>query len=271
MPSFSREGVGVAVEENDPIQLQAWSSVATTLLASLRIRPRDGSPTYSFQLELTVTNDRLTSSIGRQIDNGGVIDSVMIQATPKGTQAAPTQRGQCYAQLQLMHGGCLACGYVYPGHQPALNEFVEPGPAGGSGAITRVIFGPGTITTGRVLGVVPTGALWRWLAGVITYTDSATIGARSSNPVFRDALGNSYFLLPRAAGTASQVDKWTFSVGGGGESTLTIPSGTNSFETSIFDRAVIAGHDLFLIDANAIDGLDTCQFEGQVEEWVVPN
>ena len=80
MPSFSREGVGIAVEENDPIQLQAWSSVATTLLASVRIRPRDGTPTYSFEIELTVTNDRLTSSIGRQIDNGGVIDGGWVSA-----------------------------------------------------------------------------------------------------------------------------------------------------------------------------------------------
>src|SRR5438552_10296262 len=109
----------------------------------------------------------------------------MIQATPKGTQAAPTQRGQCYAQLQLMHGGCLSCGYVYPGHQPALNEFVEPGPAGGPGAITRVTFAS-TISTGRAFAT-PTGALWRWLASFAIYTASATVGTRNVFGRFRDA------------------------------------------------------------------------------------
>src|SRR5438552_8131438 len=115
----------------------------------------------------------------------------MIQATPKGTQAAPTQRGQCYAQLQLMHGGCLSCGYVYPGHQPALNEFVEPGPAGGPGAITRVVTAA-TVTTGRVLGVVPTGALWSWVMGSATYQASATIGGRNVFLRWRDAAANVY-------------------------------------------------------------------------------
>jgi len=219
---------------------------------------------------LTVTNDRLTSSIGRQIDNGGVIDSVMIQATPKGTQAAPTQRGQCYAQLQLMHGGCLACGYVYPGHQPALNEFVEPGPAGGPGAITRVVVA-GTVGAGRVIGVVPTGALWRWIYGVGVYGASATVGTRVVRLRFRESGGNIFDKTTALTVTANQSGQFEFAPNITSEQTANLDLATVANESPSPDRALPAGYDLFMTDTAAIDGLDVASSEAQVEEWVVPN
>src|SRR6267378_6994703 len=144
-----RDSIGVAVEVGDAIKLSVWSSIACTFRGMLRIRPLLGK-TASHPIEVTAPSTRATASVIYKIESAGVIDSVMIEATPKGTESAPTQRGQSYAKLEIPNGGCLSCGYVYPGHQPALNEFVEPGPAGGPGAITRVNTAA-TVGAGRIL------------------------------------------------------------------------------------------------------------------------
>lgn len=272
MPGSSgRDEAGLpSVEAGDTLRLQVWSSVACTFRAVIRIRPTHGGKTSAYPFEVTAASTRAQASQIYKIERAGIIDSVMVEATPKGTESAPTQRGQSYAKLDLSNGGCLACGYVYPGHQPALNEFVEPGPAGGHGAITRVNTAA-TVTTGRVLGVVPTGAIWRWIRGDSRYTASATVGTRANVLRWRDPSGNVYGRTPANANTANQIRSFEIATNYTTDG-VTVHDGISGTTTVPCPQEhLVAGHDVQSVDTAAIDGLDVTSIEGSVEEWTVPN
>src|SRR5439155_3608511 len=104
-----------------------------------------------------------------------------------GVSGAINQRGMCFAQVWMTNDpqssgaiSLLAQGYIYIGSPLMLGVYVEPGPAGGHGAITRVNANTtGNGAAGRVLGVVPTGALWYWIIGTVVWTDTATVGTRN--------------------------------------------------------------------------------------------
>src|SRR5256885_13485454 len=109
-PSGRDEAGLPSVEPGDTLRLQVWSNIACTFRAVVRIRPVGGK-TAAYPFEVTAGSARATASQIYKLERGGIIDSVMVEATPKGTETAPTQRGQSYAKLDLTNGGCLACGY----------------------------------------------------------------------------------------------------------------------------------------------------------------
>ena len=166
---------------------------------------------------------------------------------------------------------CLCCGPIYAGHTLQLGESVEPGPAGGPGSIIRVALAATGVGAGLVLAAVPTGAMWRWIAGFTLYTATATVGTRSVRHRWRDASGNVFMRNAALAPTAGQSADTQFAPNMTTDQTLALEFGNTDSEYPSPASYLPAGYDFFVLDGASIDVLDTDSLEAQVEEWVIPS
>jgi len=195
-----------------------------------------------------------------------------------GVSSAITQRGMCFAQVWMTNDpqssgaiSLLAQGYIYIGSPLILGVYIEPGPAGGPGAITRVTKVSTAIGTGLALASVAAGSIVRWIAAIGTLVASATAGTRAAAVRFRDASGNQFSTSGNLGNTANQTWRYEFGPNQTSDQTITLLGASGSVEFPSPDKGLPAGYDVFIKDDAAIDVADTATLEGQVEEWVVPN
>src|SRR5207249_3861517 len=217
------------IYQGETIAGLAWSSSLLTLSGRFRILYDDGTDDEFSINSTTLTNNRtkvalLTKRVAR---HDGYVVTAAVYIENQDVVITANKRGSCYVQVgitgQDTRGGsnaepmpllrtCLCCGPIYSGHTLQLGESVEPGPAGGPGSIIRV--SPAAVAGGGsarlVLGVVPTGAMWRWIYGNGTYTASATIGSRLVFLRFRDASGNQFAKAIGITLTAGQNGLYEF-------------------------------------------------------------
>ncbi len=207
--------------------------------------------------------------------DGWVVDGYIT-----GFGTIPSQRGQAYVTAFVVDTiatgqeftGMMAAGYLYFGHTVALGQVVEPGPAGGPGALTRANLSSGTVGAGKVAAVVPIGAIWRWVAWNGVYTASATVGSRGYVARIRDASGNIYLRTMTVTVIANQIGRLQLAPNLTSYQTVNPdPTPNAQAEGPLPASALPAGYDIQVLDVSSIDGLDTTSAEAQVEEWVVPN
>src|SRR5439155_26335404 len=86
------------------------------------------------------------------------------------------------------NGGCLSCGYVYPGHNPSLNELVEPGPSGGRGWRKRQALAQPAAGANYADTTVATGEIWKVWSVQTSLTTSAVAGHRHSQIFIEDGV-----------------------------------------------------------------------------------
>src|SRR5205807_1713999 len=176
------------IYNGDTILVTLWSSVAAAIDGFFRVVYDDGT-TDTLRIDRVTTTSARAAFLARAAHvakhDGYVTEGVLFADSP--------QRGQTYAIAYVSQGEgpgdvrmALCKGYVYASTPLAVGQQVEPGPAGGHGAITRVTKAALTpLGTGSVMGVVPTGAMWRWIYGQGSYVASATVGTRSVRLRFR--------------------------------------------------------------------------------------
>src|SRR5438309_11611617 len=142
-----------------------WSNVAYTVDGKWQIIYDDGDPDIWPIVQSASGSSRAavlwtTGQIAKK--NGWVIGGVVFGA-------AASQRGQSYVQAFVLDANYtpasitdyLAMGYAYASKPVEFGTFVEPGPAGGHGAITRVFLASTAVGAGLVLAAVPVGEIGR--------------------------------------------------------------------------------------------------------------
>src|SRR5437762_1344193 len=170
------------IYNGDTILVTLWSNVAAAVDGFFRIVYDDGT-TDTLRIDRVTTTSARAAFLARAAHvakhDGYVTEGVLFADSP--------QRGQTYAIAYVSQGEgpgdvrmALCKGYVYASVPLAVGQQVEPGPAGGHGAIIRAFKAALTpVSTGSVAAVVPAGALWRWIYGRAIYTASATVGTRA--------------------------------------------------------------------------------------------
>src|SRR5213080_3303930 len=198
------------IYNGDTVLVTLWSNVAAAVDGFFRVVYDDGT-TDTLRIDRVTTTSARAAFLARAAavakHDGYVTEGVLFADSP--------QRGQTYAIAYISQGEgpgdvrmALCKGYVYASTPLAVGQQVEPGPTGGSGAITRVSVAaltPVVGSTGVVVSAVPTGALRRWIMGLFIATATATVGTRNNQIRFRDGSGNVYQRSGLALNTASQV------------------------------------------------------------------
>jgi hypothetical protein len=269
--------------QGETIAVDLWSNVAVHVGGSYQLLYDDGSTDRIVIDDFTTGSSRARQTADANdiaSHDGWVISGDFGLVGPSVLTAV--QRGQLYAFARItkdpdqpMLGKRLSSGYVWTGSSIPIGVYVEPGPAGGHGAITRrTLTGVTPVSTGLILGATPAGALWRWISGSATYTATGTVGTRVVRLRWRDASGNVWG--PRAIAsqpTAGQISVMHFAENYSSPLATAVDPGSTggTTETPSPRGALPAAYDLFVVDGAAIDIADSCGVEAQVEEWVVPN
>src|SRR5437667_4701656 len=153
------------IYNGDTILVTLWSNVAAAVDGFFRVVYDDGS-TDTLRIDRVTTTSARAAFLARAAHvakhDGYVTEGVLFADAP--------QRGQTYAIAYVSQGEgpgdvrmALCKGYVYASTPLAVGQQVEPGPAGGSGAVIRFFKAALTpLGTGSVMCVVPTGAIWRF-------------------------------------------------------------------------------------------------------------
>lgn len=157
------------IRQDESISIQAFSAVVMNITGVFRIIYDDGSEGSIRLPSFTTLGDRSTGTdppitqIATQ--DGHVVEGSIYIASGSANQP---KRGQTYvrafitatvgagAPLQL-----LIQGYLYEGYGLGLGDNIEPGPAGGHGAMRSIDLGDPAGNAEYADQTVPTNAVWR--------------------------------------------------------------------------------------------------------------
>src|SRR5437773_1948177 len=193
----------IRIHQGETIVCQAWSNTATSLWGFFRILYDNGTEDEFVLPRTLLLNNRVQGQlVCKRVarEDGYVIQGQICQVA--GISGQANQRGQCYVRAAVASesaaaetGSISSCkamllsGYVYAGFEPCLGEFIEPGPAGGSGAITETATADPAAGAEIATQTVPGGAIWRLrvfsvqLVQGITQTPLPTLRMRGANGV----------------------------------------------------------------------------------------
>jgi len=262
------------IYNGDTILVTLWSNVAAAVDGFFRVVYDDGT-TDTLRIDRVTTTSARAAFLARAAHvakhDGYVTEGVLFADSP--------QRGQTYAIAYVSQGEgpgdvrmALCKGYVYASTPLAVGQQVEPGPAGGPGAVSSTQ--TATPSSGAEIASqqTPTGAIQRLLAVSaqliqgVTQTPLPTLRIRTSGPVTIVQVP----ITPTAI-SASSTAQLTWAIG-------LVQSSFTAVVGDEFHTAPLPAN-LFLVAGNIwntlTDGIGANTSYGAalftVEEWVMPN
>src|SRR5438309_11317431 len=164
------------IYNGDTVLVTLWSNVAAAVDGFFRVVYDDGT-TDTLRIDRVTTTSARAAFLARAAhvakNDGYVTEGVLFADSP--------QRGQTYAIAYVSQGEgpgdvrmALCKGYVYASTPLAVGQQVEPGPAGGPGAISHNL--TATPSSAAEVGAqnVPTGAIWKLEAVSVLLTQGLT-------------------------------------------------------------------------------------------------
>src|SRR2546430_1622576 len=168
------------IYNGDTILVTLWSNVAAAVDGFFRVVYDDGT-TDTLRIDRVTTTSARAAFLARAAHvakhDGYVTEGVLFADSP--------QRGQTYAIAYVSQGEgpgdvrmALCKGYVYASTPLAVGQQVEPGPAGGQGAIKRNATATPSSNAEIAVVTVPTGAIWK----LMMYTTQLVQGLTPTPP-----------------------------------------------------------------------------------------
>lgn len=287
------------IHQGETIALNTWANAAPgRLLAKVEVLYDSGdedvflvevtsfTTNRSIQTNFAGGTDNILGTQAKRANGDGWVLSANLQSF--GTKVA--QRGQFYAQLVISNGqggldsATLCQGYWYQGCELRLGVFIEPGPAGGHGALMRLS------TADPAAGVLPndtlatSGAIRRLRSYEVDLTTDATAGNRSFALVIDHGVSTKHLLVVPNSNVqaASLTRKWAWYAGKDPSTTVGAPvTDTNTIlpqyslpDGLLFGTVLTSNPKIRLVSTGALaftaadDFLDP---DVGIEEWVMPN
>ncbi len=263
------------IYNGDTILVTLWSNVAAAVDGFFRVVYDDGT-TDTLRIDRVTTTSARAAFLARAAHvakhDGYVTEGVLF--------ADSAQRGQTYAIAYVSQGEgpgdvrmALCKGYVYASTPLAVGQQVEPGPAGGPGAISSFNLAQPVAGFDVAVQAVPTGAIWKLRGVFMQLVSGVTAGNREVAVQYMDASGTvrGGAVAPEIQGPSLTVDY--YGIGSGATpSGVSASLATGTVGMGLGDLALLAGFSIQVKTYN-LQGLDqwtgTSRFA--VEEWVMPN